>query len=303
MFSTWARRATAFKEPILNGLAVLNPSSLPVRVVVKLLILGVVVFLVLFPRPGLFVRQVHRLRHLDELIEPNSPALAQWHAQLQAELPGHLSPLQLQKRVEAFVYKHIPYDWDWNTWGVVDYTPTVEELLLKGREDCDGRAVLAASLLRRMGQDAHLVADLKHMWVAVGSHELMSPGRTRSLISTPTGSRFNWRTLWHVPRSLAFGIGVFPLGRELVVLATLVVLLSHPHMGRSPFLVGVVLLLDALLFLRLAVYAEPRANLLVERNWPSWIGLVHLLAGLTCLWWAARRARHRFAAASGLPKN
>ena len=263
------------------------------RVPVKLLIFAIVLVLVLFPRPRLLVRQIDRLRHLDRLIDPRAPKLDAVVRRFQADLPENLTPRQIRKRVQAFVYETIPYDWDWNTWDVADYIPTVGELMAKGREDCDGRAVLAASLLRRLGQKASLATDLRHIWVVVERDELMGPGGWKSAVSTPKGTRVHWRTVGNVPRSLAFGVAVFPLARELIVLVTIVALLLHPKMPRRWLGAGVVLLLGGWVFLRLAVTVSSDFRGTVERDWASWVGLVLVVGGLGCLAWASRRGRRR----------
>jgi hypothetical protein len=264
-----------------------------VRAPIKLLIFAVVLLFVLFPNPRLMVEHIRRLQDLDAMIEPNAPALTNLAEHLEANLPTGLSRRQLQKHVQAFVYEAVPYDWDWNTWGVADYVPTVGELMAMGREDCDGRAVLAASLLQRMGQDAHLATDLRHVWVVAGKDELMGPGGAKSAVSTPTGTRINWRTLSNVPRSLAFGAAVFPITRELILLITIVVLLAHPRMSPWWLVVGIILLLDGLLFLRLGVHVSPGFRGFTEQLWASWLGLIHAVVGLGWLTWAARRARWR----------
>ncbi len=284
--------------------SVLNEASGWCRVPVKLVIFAIVLVLVLFPRPRLLVRQIYRLQHLDQMIDPQAPELDAVVERFQANLPENLTPRQIRKRVQAFVYETIPYDWDWNTWDVADYIPTVGELLAKGREDCDGRAVLAASLLRRLGQEASLATDLRHIWVVVKKDhekdELMGPGGRKSAVSTPRGTRVNWRTVGNVPRSLAFGVAVFPLSRELIVLVTLIALLLHPKMSRCWLGAGVALLLGGWVFLRLAVTVSPDFRGHVERDWASWVGLVLVLVGMGCLTWASRRGRRKAGAGDSL---
>ena len=269
----------------------MNEARAAVRVPVKLGLFAVVLVAVLFPSPRLLIRQVDRLAHLDRMIEPDAPGLDALVRQLQAGLPADATRRQIQQRVQTFVRKTIPYDWDWNTWGVADYIPTVAELLDKKREDCDGRAVLAASLLRRMGQPASLATDLRHVWVAVGKDELMGPGGAKSAVSTPTGTRVDWRTLHNVPRSLAFGAAVFPLVRELILLATAFVLLMHPKTPARWLIGGAVLLLVGLASLRLGVDVSPDFRGYTERLWASWVGLIFVSAGMACLWEMGRRVR------------
>jgi hypothetical protein len=278
----------------------LSQAPSKVRVPFKLLIFGLVFFLVLYPYPHLFVRHIYRATHIERLIEPNSPALEPVVRRFQAELAGNLTARQLQMRVQNFVYKTVPYDWDWNTWGVANYLPTVAEVLEKGRMDCKGRAVLAASMLRRMRQDARLVGSLRHVWVAVGKNELMGPDKEKLFARLPTGTRIYWRALANVRKDLTFGIAVFPLGRELIIVAAIVLLFWHPKAPRRWFAVGTVLLVDALLFLRLTHYVSPEHMIFPERDWAGWVGMIHVLAGLTCLWFVARRAR---ASAGEIPQQ
>jgi len=288
------RSAPLTDEPgwvVVRWYAAFNGVRAAVRVPVKIVIFAAVFLLVLFPRPWLLVRHVDRVRHLDRLIEPNAPGLEALGRQLQTSLPAGLTNRQIHRRVEEFVHKTIPYDWDWNTWGVADYIPTVSELLEMRREDCDGRAVLAASLLRQLGQKSYLATDLRHVWVGVERDELMGPGGRKTAISTPTGTRFDWRTVENVPRTLAFGTAVFPLPRELIVLATMVLLLAHPKMRVRWLVSGTALLLAALVFLRLGVDVIPGFRGYSERIWSSWLGLIVAILGVAWLWWWARRAR------------
>lgn len=260
------------------------------RVPIKVLLFAGVLLVVLFPSPDMLLRQIHRLRHLDQMIEPNAPGLAEVAADLGSRLDASLTPRQVQKRVEKYVHETIPYAWDWDTWNVVDYIPTVPEVLEKRREDCDGRAVLAASLLRRLGQDAMLATDLRHVWVTVGRDELMGPGAAKSAVSTPTGTQVNWHTLSNVPRTLAFGVAVFPLSREAILVATILLLMAPARMRCVAFVFATATLLAGWAFLRQGVVVAPDLSGFSERTWASWIGLILSLAGLLSLWLTGGRA-------------
>lgn len=58
------------------------------------------------------------------------------------------------EEIEKFVYEKNKSAWDWEVWGNVNYIPTVEEAIASGREDCDGQAIVGASMLREYGYDA-----------------------------------------------------------------------------------------------------------------------------------------------------
>jgi len=180
-------------------------------------------------------------------------------ASLRTQLAGVDDPRAALRAVEKFVYTEIPYDWDWNTWGSADYLPTVTEVIEKGREDCDGQAVVAASLLRNFGFQTELVANFAHMWVRTDKGEVMSPGKNRAVVATKEGPKLQLRGLLDLPKSTAFGIAVFPLTRELIVVAVIWLMLveRRRRVGRQG--AWLVLFAVALLLLRSASgdYREP----------------------------------------------
>lgn len=188
---------------------------------VKWAIFAAVVFLVLYPNPALLLRHIRHMRQLDTLPDPAEPALAPMKARFEIFLEENgiqsLDPDVLLPLVEKFVRQEIPYAWDWEVWGVAEYLPTVAEVFAKGREDCDGRAVLAAALLRAKGIPAELVADTRHMWVRTPHGETMNPMGPPIIRSEGGNVRIRWSGLLDLGPP-AYGISVFPLGRELIIL-------------------------------------------------------------------------------------
>ncbi len=173
-------------------------------------------------------------------------------------MSADLPPSQVLKRVEAFVYTHVEYDWDWNTWGMADYLPTVTEVIRMGKEDCDGRAVIAASLLKNLGYDARIVTDFAHVWVATDFGQTMGPGKTKTVEVTDKGLKFDARGLLQIPEILGYGIAVFPLPRELVLVAVFWLLLLG-RAGVSQTLIALGFLVGGLLLVRYgADYRRPR---------------------------------------------
>jgi len=285
------------------------------RMPLKWVLFGIVCFFVCFPHVGLFRRHIARLRNLQSLIAPDVPEiavlqeelLADWNkyqaappaaASQAASQPDSKSAQLVLRTIERFVYHKVVYAWDWDLWGNADYVPTVQEMFAEPSwkqrgvcyEDCDGRAVMAASLMKRMGYDASLVTDLRHVWVGTPEGEWMGPGGAKTLRTTPQGNVVAWGTVWsNAPLSLSYGVGVFPFWRELVILATAYVLMFHRRMARGWALTGAVLLLQSLLFLR-CVGANPWPGAL-DSSWPATVGLVHLVAGMAVLMSASHRAR------------
>jgi hypothetical protein len=256
---------------------------------VKAGVLAVTVGLVLYPKFWLLPVWVQRLRNLDSVVNPRDPGLADLEARVTAEV-GYGAPLaSLVEPTERAVNERVSYAYDWQTWGVMDYLPTVEEVLREGREDCDGRAVLAASLLRRLGCNAWLVCDLKHTWVAAREGttevELMGPGSGEATLAgdgTGTGTqlRCSFNVLGNLGRAIAFGIAVFPLGRELLILAALCGVGMHPWSSPLRRIMGWLLLAAGL---GLARAAGGSAEGLAARPGLLWAGLGVGLAGWVLL--------------------
>ncbi len=104
-----------------------------------------VLLLVLFPRVWLIPAWLTRLSNLNAVIDPRHPAVNELAARV-ADAAGPTPPLNdAAVAVETLVRQRVPYAFDWETWGVMDYSPTVAEVLAQGREDCDGQALVAAS--------------------------------------------------------------------------------------------------------------------------------------------------------------
>ncbi len=202
----------------MRAIFILNKLPWYTRLPIKWAIVGVTAFAVCFPYPNLFLRHVSHWRDPNALIEPDAPALQPWVEELRPELTADLSPRETLRRVERFVYHKVPYDWDWNTWGLGDYMPTVTEAIEMGREDCDGRAVVAASLLQNYGFKSQIVTDLAHVWVKTEQGELMGPGRRKAVVATDQGLQVHWRGFFQLPQASLYGLAVFPLVRQLIVL-------------------------------------------------------------------------------------
>jgi len=224
----------------------LHQLSRPARWSFKLSVLLLTVVLVLYPKFWLLPTWLARLRNLNALVEPDHPALEPLEAAVLAAAGEGSRPAEVLSAVQKVVYDRIPYAFDWEVWGVVDFVPNVAEVLQKGREDCDGRAVLAASLLRRTGYDASLVSDMVHVWVVTPMGETMSPGQgPKVLEATAGGTLVRWSSVARNGfRAMSLGIAVFPLVRELIIACALCALSTHPwssHWRRAVGCAGILL--------------------------------------------------------------
>jgi hypothetical protein len=187
---------------------------------------------VLFPHPLHLVRHVRNLADTEALIQPDLPFIAQINTEIDATLPADFTRTQELKAVERYVYRAIPYAFDWEIWSNVDYWPSAAEVWEKRREDCDGRAILSASILRARGyKDARVEGNINHVWVVAGGKELMGPEKDKNfrreggrIIVTPPKAETLLRGMAQVRHFPAWRLGV-------LVLAT-VILALHPSRNR-----------------------------------------------------------------------
>lgn len=255
----------------------------PIKWVIFALAYGVVCF----PYPTLLLRHLQHWSDPNALIDPDAPELEPLVRELKSELGEGRSARETLALVEAFVYRKVPYEWDWNTWGMADYLPTVAEVIEKGREDCDGRAVLAGSLLARLGIPARLVTDFTHVWIATDFGETMGPRNYKTLEYTEHGLKLNTRGLIELPRALAFGVSVFPLPREIILVVVLWLLLLDRRLRRTVAATSFALLLIGLLAVR-----HGGQNPDLATTWTTLLGGASLLAGVVLPFVAIRSPKN-----------
>ena len=141
-------------------------------------------------------RGAEQIRHVfdpEALIQTNFAGWEGLNAQFERMLARGGEAMSEARLAEKFIYKNIRYATDYETWGNLEYWPRAEEVWALRREDCDGRAILAVSLLRGRGyQSARLMVGLDHMWAQVDENEqdgslppnfiaLLGPGKDFSL--------------------------------------------------------------------------------------------------------------------------
>lgn len=199
------------------------------RVAIKALILGSVIFIVLYPHPVLFFEQLRHYWNAEALIQPDFPGMAGINREIDAALPLHASKDEEFQAIQRYVYEHIRYEYDWRNWGNLDYWPSAAQVWQRQREDCDGQAILAVSILRSRGfATAKLVGNFRHIWVAVERQELMEPDTEQTF--TQEGGK----TIVALPsremifNSIAFYVAAFPAMRNLSIYLTLLLLCYHP---------------------------------------------------------------------------
>ena len=162
--------------PVVLGLPIAlwrPPRSLRV---VKLLCVPWLVLVAIVPKvwywPGEFGRRIDRRLVLD----PRDPAVVQAEKEFWSflrekggreawEQSGREEKL---KKAMSFVLHRVPYQYDFPNWGVLCHTATPQEVLwVKGKDDCQGRACVAVSLMQRLGYDAYCAETPFHWYVAL----------------------------------------------------------------------------------------------------------------------------------------
>jgi len=258
------------------------------RAGLKLALLAVFVLFALYPNPVLLVRQVGHLLDMESLIQPNLPAMPEINRDIDQLLATNVVPLTELKAVERFVLRRISYQYDWHGWWNLDYWPTAAEVWERQREDCDGRAVLAVSILRARGhQDARLVANLQHVWVAVGTNELMGPMADKNFRREGGKTIVTFPALKTLLDSLAMTCK-FPAWRVVLMLVTLLALVFHPSADTGRFaMLCAVMLAGYAVFLDWCVRRLDRDAAGFDWNLP--LAAVLILSSLALAWRTARR--------------
>ncbi len=264
------------------------------RLPIKWVVFAFTVLAVCFPYPSRLVQHVRHWRDPNALIEPDAPALQPLFERVRPLVADESSPAKVLSTVRDFVYDEIEYAWDWETWGTADYLPTVTEAISMGREDCDGRAVVAASLLRKLGYKSQIVTDFTHVWVKTDKGETMHPGAKKAVVATKDGLKIDYGALMQVPKATAYGIAVFPVGRELIVLGAMWLLLLRPKGGIGCSLAGLALLIDGLILLRVG-----SVNHRQPMVWMQILALANMLAAFAALLVWARCTASRSSASEG----
>ncbi|SMP67867.1 hypothetical protein [Anoxynatronum buryatiense] len=116
-----------------------------------LLLTGIWVLLVLYPNPLNLARSIHRI-----IAPPVEPAKV---ARLLAEAPSEPEAL------ERFVLEKFPYQYDWVTYGMPWYFPTLDQALAQETGDCKTRFIVLASLFEALEIPYQQSFSLSHFWV------------------------------------------------------------------------------------------------------------------------------------------
>ncbi len=113
--------------------------------------LSVWTFIVCFPNPFVFARNV--IRYIRLPVDPSVVEL------VEAEVPDK------PEEIEKFVLDLVKYQYDWENYGSPDYVSTARQAVTRRRGDCEDIAIVLASLFEAKNIPYDLKASLVHYWV------------------------------------------------------------------------------------------------------------------------------------------
>ena len=108
-------------------------------------------FIVCFPNPYIFIRNIIRYAHL-----PIDPSVVEI---IDDKIPDD------PEEIEKFVLKLVEYKWDWQNYGSPDYVATARQAVTRRSGDCEDRAIVLASVFEAKKIPYNLRASLVHYWI------------------------------------------------------------------------------------------------------------------------------------------
>lgn len=199
------------------------------RILIKLALYIIVFLFVLFPNPSLVFEQITAYTNTEALFETSFPEMATINARIDSLLPENPGFQDEYKAIIRFVYNNIRYQFDWDNWANSEYWPSASKVWRRGREDCDGQAILAVAIFRSRGyKNADIVGSMQHLWIRVNGKELMGPD-TEKLVVVENGKKHFHLPSWrYTMETMAVQLNYFPKFRIAILLIILLALLYHP---------------------------------------------------------------------------
>jgi hypothetical protein len=112
------------------------------------------VILVLYPNPNKLVKTVSRLYNppMNYFVEELKPILKESYNKTPQE-------------IEEIVKKEIPYNYDWNNYGLPLYFPTVKEVMENKSGDCKSQFLITASVFDYYSIEYTMLVSPVHVWI------------------------------------------------------------------------------------------------------------------------------------------
>lgn len=108
-------------------------------------------FIVCYPNPYIFIRNF--VRYAKYPIDTSVVDL------ISEDIPDD------PEQIDRLVHKIVKYEYDWVNYGVPWYMPEPKDVVIRGKGDCESRAMVFASILEAKGIPYSLKASLVHIWV------------------------------------------------------------------------------------------------------------------------------------------
>ncbi len=202
--------------------------STGIRFMLKFVFFLFVLMIVVSPNPVLNVKQISAYINTEQLFQ-SFDDLKTVNATIDSMLPEDYSFKDEYNTIVRFVYQHVPYQFDWDNWSNAEYWPSAEETWKRGREDCDGRAILAVAIFRSRGYtDANIVGSMKHLWIKVNGQEGMSPDTEKVMVVQDGRKKMRLPSMVYLLDALASQLAYFPIFRMAVIVLTVLILAFHP---------------------------------------------------------------------------
>jgi len=261
-----------FLKTIWNRLARL-PNAW--RWILKLIIAVVLLFFIIFPRPVLFIRQISRYTHPEELVDPDFPGIQEINQTLDSLLEQNPEQTELQL-IQSYIYTNIEYIHDWDQWHNSDYWASPAETWRTRREDCDGQAILAVSIMRSRGySQAQLGINLLHIWARIDSIQIMGAMPEENIRKQDGQIKLRLPSVKLILQTSAYLLEHFPAFRSLLILFIVLGLAYHPQTKRQPFLgVTIICLLGFILLRDWAIDTNMRSVFHLNLNFYSGVVLI-----------------------------
>ena len=199
------------------------------RASIKFALYLIFLLFVLFPNPSLVFERISAYANTDALFETSFPEMATINARIDSLLPENYTFQDEYKAIVRFVYDNIHYEFDWDNWANSEYWPSASKVWRRGREDCDGQAILAVAIFRSRGyKNANIVGSMQHLWIRVNGKELMGPDTEKLVVVQDGKKHFRMPSWRYTLDTVAMQLNYFPKFRIAILLITLLALLYHP---------------------------------------------------------------------------
>ncbi len=232
------------------------------RILLRCVLLFVVWAGIHFPNPVEVVTHLLHIANPEALIRPDLPDMERINRDVDAMIAESNGKLSEVRAVERYVLRNIHYKFDWESGWNLDYWPDAADVWQRRADDCDGRAVLAVSILRARGRkDARLAGNLIHIWAQTGSDEFMGPHKEKSIrvtektITTPDGKKVTKKEYHVTPpsvkmllRGFSFHMRHFPMTRLILLFVLSYFAVCWTGRNSNGIIGGLVLLLGGMLY-------------------------------------------------------